>query len=184
MALVSCDFKEIILLIERFKLPMLIAAVALLILFTTTQVFANMFGFFSKEEFELSAPVEGHLLYEEQPVAGKKVFRKLNYGDDYIDEVTTGTDGRFSFPEKVIKTSKPSNMFDNESVIQHIYTLDENAEEVTIWAVRVFPYEHKDTLTEYLNDLVCDIAHEPQTYDIAAKEDKQHTFAVFTTCKL
>ena len=104
MALVSCDFKEIILLIERFKLPMLIAAVALLILFTTTQVFANMFGFFSKEEFELSAPVEGRLLYEEQPVAGKKVFRKLNYGDDYIDEVTTGTDGRFSFPEKVIKT--------------------------------------------------------------------------------
>ena len=68
MALVSCDFKEIILLIERFKLPMLIAAVALLILFTTTQVFANMFGFFSKEEFELSAPVEGRLLYEEQPL--------------------------------------------------------------------------------------------------------------------
>ena len=71
--------------------------------FNMFQVFANMFGFFSKEEFELSAPVEGRLLYEEQPVAGKKVFRKLNYGDDYIDEVTTGTDGRFSFPEKVIK---------------------------------------------------------------------------------
>ena len=75
-------------------------------------------------------------------------------------------------------------MFDNESVIQHIYTLDENAKEVTIWAVRLFPYEHKDTLTEYLSNLVCDIANEPETFDIAAKNDKQHTFAVFTTCKL
>ena len=58
----------------------------------------------------LSAPVEGRLLLDEQPVAGKKVFRRLNYGDEYIDEVTTSSDGRFSFPKKVIKTSKPSNM--------------------------------------------------------------------------
>jgi len=178
------DFLEIIFLMERFKLPLLIVVVAILILFTTTQVFANMFGFFSKEDFVLSAPVEGRLLFDEQPVAGKKVFRRLNYGDEYIDEVTTSSDGRFSFPKKVIKTSKPSNMFDNESVIQHIYTLDENAKEVTIWAVRLFPYEHKDTLTKYLSNLVCDIANEPETFDIAAKDNKQHTFAVFTTCKL
>lgn len=51
----------------------------------------------------LSAPVEGRLLFDEQPVAGKKVFRRLNYGDEYIDEVTTSSDGRFSFPKKLSK---------------------------------------------------------------------------------
>ena len=45
------DLLEIIFLMERFKLPLLIVVVAILILFTTTQVFANMFGFFSKEDF-------------------------------------------------------------------------------------------------------------------------------------
>lgn len=68
------DLLEIIFLMERFKLPLLIVVVAILILFTTTQVFANMFGFFSKEDFVLSAPVEGRLLFDEQPVAGKRYF--------------------------------------------------------------------------------------------------------------
>jgi len=179
----EANSRELYILLSRFKAYFLVI-VSITIIFTTTQACADMFGFFNKQDFVLSAPVKGQLLDKGQPVANTKVVRALTYGDEYIDEVTTSSDGRFSFPKKVIKTSKPSNMFDNESVIQHIYTLDENAKEVTIWAVRLFPYEHKDTLTEYLSNLVCDIANEPETFDIAAKNDKQHTFAVFTTCKL
>ncbi len=158
--------------------------VSIIIIFTTTQACADMFGFFNKQDFILSAPVKGQLLDDGQPVANTKVTRTLIYGDEYIDEATTDSDGHFSFPKKAIKTSKPSNMFDNESLIQHIYLENGTPEGIVLWYVTVSLHEESGTLTELLTSLVCDISKEPQTYDLPIKEAPEHVFTIYTTCKI
>ncbi|MBH0059265.1 hypothetical protein I6F65_20190 [Pseudoalteromonas sp. SWXJZ94C] len=164
------------------KLLLVIASIT--VIFTTPQAFANMFGFFDKQEFVLSAPVKGQLLNEGQPVADTKVIRSLTYGDEYLDETITDSNGNFSFAEKIIKTSKPSNMFDNGSLIQHIYLENGTPEGVVLWAVRVTLHEQSNTLKRLLANLVCEISKEPQTFDIPIEEDTSHTYAIYTSCKL
>ena len=145
---------------------------------------ADMFGFFNKQEFYLSAPVKGQLLDNGQPVANTKVMRSLTYGDEYVDETTTDEQGYFTFTEKTIKTGKPSNMFDNDSLVQHIYLENGTPEGIVLWYTLVSIHEDSDTLKALLAHLECDIGQEPQTYDIPIKEDTSHTFAIYTSCKL
>ena len=170
-------------MLSRFKAYLLVI-VSITIIFTTTQACADMFGFFNKQDFVLSASVKGQLLDDGQPVANTKVTRTLIYGDEYIDEATTDSDGYFSFPKKAIKTSKPSNMFDNESLIQHIYLENGTPEGIVLWYVTVSLHEESSTLTELLTSLVCDISKEPQTYDLPIKEAPEHVFTIYTTCKI
>ncbi|MBB1384089.1 MULTISPECIES: DUF6795 domain-containing protein [unclassified Pseudoalteromonas] len=170
-------------MLSRLKAYFLVI-VSIIIIFTTTQACADMFGFFNKQDFILSAPVKGQLLDDGQPVANTKVTRTLIYGDEYIDEATTDSDGHFSFPKKAIKTSKPSNMFDNESLIQHIYLENGTPEGIVLWYVTVSLHEESGTLTELLTSLVCDISKEPQTYDLPIKEAPEHVFTIYTTCKI
>jgi len=164
------------------QLAILIAT--LFVLFTTTQVFANMFGFFNKSDFILSAPVKGQLFDDGKPVANTKVMRSLTYGDEYIDETVTDEQGYFTFSEKTIKTSKPANMFDNDSLVQHIYLENGTPEGIVLWYTLVSLHENSQTLKRLLADLECDISKEPETYDIPIEEDTSHTFAIYTSCKL
>ena len=167
-------------LISAFK------AILSVILFsiTTTQACADMFGFFNKQDFVLSAPVKGQLLDKGQPVANTKVVRALTYGDEYKDEALTDENGFFTFTEKSIKTSKPANMFDNESLVQHVYLENGTPEGVVLWYTRVSMHEGSDTLKNLLADLECDIAKEPQTFDIPIKEAPEHFFTIYGACKI
>ena len=167
-------------LIPAFK------AISLVILFsiTSTQACADMFGFFNKQDYVLSAPVKGQLLDKGQPVANTKVVRALTYGDEYKDEAITDDNGFFTFKAKTIKTGKPSNMFDNESLHQHIYLENGTPEGVVLWYVIVSIHEDSETLERLLADLECDIAEEPQTYDIPIEEAPEHFFTIYGACKI
>ncbi|WP_149981843.1 DUF6795 domain-containing protein [Pseudoalteromonas rhizosphaerae] len=170
-------------MLSRFKAYFLVIA-AIIIIFTTTQACADMFGFFNKQDFVLSAPVKGQLLDKGQPVANTKVVRSLTYGDEYKDEAITDDNGYFTFTEKAIKTGKPSNMFDNESLIQHIYIENGTPEGIVLWYLTVSMHEDSDTLKDLLADLECDIAEEPQTYDIPIEEAQEHFFTIYGACKI
>lgn len=159
-------------------------SISALILFMTTQAYADMFGFFKKQDYVLSAPVGGVLLSDGKPQAGVEVLRSLTYGKEYVDKSVTDNRGHFSFPEKVIRTAKPANMFDNESVHQHIYIDNGTPEGIIVWYSIITLHPDSKTLVELLGSLVCDIAQEPQTYDIPIAENKGHTFTIYTTCKL
>lgn len=161
-------------------------AILLVILFsiTSTQACADMFGFFNKQDFVLSAPVKGQLLDKGQPVANTKVVRSLTYGDEYKDEAITDDNGFFTFTEKSIKTSKPANMFGNESLVQHVYLENGTPEGVVLWYTTVSMYEGSDTLKNLLANLECDIAEEPQTYDIPIEEAPEHFFTIYGACKI
>lgn len=151
---------------------------------TTTQACADMFGFFNKQDFVLSAPVKGQLLDKGQPVANTKVVRALTYGDEYKDEAITDDNGFFNFKAKTIRTSKPSNMFDNESLHQHIYLENGTPEGVVLWYTIVSMHEKSDTLKNLLANLECDIAKAPQTYDIPIEEAPEHFFTIYGACKI
>ncbi|MDQ9090423.1 hypothetical protein RC083_02310 [Pseudoalteromonas haloplanktis] len=159
-------------------------SISTLILLMTMQAYADMFGFFQKQDYVLSAPVKGVLLSDGKPQAGVEVLRSLTYSKEYIDKSVTDHYGRFSFPEKVIRTAKPSNMFDNESVHQHIYIDDGTPEGVIIWYSIISLNPDSQTLVKLLGNLVCDIAQEPHTYDIPIAENKGQSFTIYTTCKL
>ncbi len=146
---------------------------------TTTQACADMFGFFNKQDFVLSASVKGQLLDKGQPVANTKVVRALTYGDEYKDEAITDNNGFFNFKAKTIRTSKPSNMFDNESLHQHIYLENGTPEGVVLWYTIVSIHEDSETLERLLSDLQCDTATEPQTYDILIEEAPEHSFTIY-----
>ncbi len=170
--------------LSRLKVFLLVIVTITLVFFTTTQAFADMFGFSKKHNFILSASLNGELLNNGQPVANTVVTRTLTYGDEYTDEATTDDNGHFSFPEKIIKTSKPSNMFDNESLVQHVYLENGTPEGVVLWYVTISLHEDSDTLSELLKGLVCDISKEPQTYDIPIKEAPEHVFTIYGACKI
>jgi len=168
-------------LLSRFKAYFLVV-VSITIIFTTTQACADIFGFFNKQDFVLSAPVKGQLLDKGQPVANTKVVRALTYGDEYKDEAITDHNCFFTFTEKSIKTSKPANMFDNESLVQHVYLENGTPEGVVLWYITVSMHDGSDTLKSLLADLECDIAKDPQTYDIPIEEAPEHFFTIYGAC--
>ena len=153
-------------------------------LFTSTEVFAGMFGLFNKSDFLLSAPVQGVLLDNGKPVAKQKVTRLLTYGKEYIDKTITDENGRFRFDEKLIRTAKPAKMFDNDSLIQHIYLENGTPEGIVLWYTSISIHENSNTLKGLLGDLVCDLSNSPQTVDIQIEEAPEHTFAIYGMCEL
>ena len=170
--------------LSRLKIFVLVIVSIAVVFFTTSQACADMFGFFNKQDFILSAPMKGQLLDNGQPVANTKVMRSLTYGDEYVDETTTDEQGYFTFTEKTIKTGKPSNMFDNESLVQHIYLENGTPEGVVLWYTTVSMHEGSNTLKNLLANLECDIAEEPQTYDIPIEEAPEHFFTIYGACKI
>ncbi|MCO7252213.1 DUF6795 domain-containing protein [Pseudoalteromonas sp. Ps84H-4] len=153
-------------------------------LFISTEVFAGMFGLFNKSDFLLSAPVQGILLDNGKPVAKQKVIRSLTYDKEYIDETITDENGRFRFDEKLIRTAKPANMFDNDSLIQHIYLENGTPEGIVLWYTSISIHENSNTLRGLLSDLVCELSKSPQTVDIQIAEAPEHTFAIYGMCEL
>lgn len=150
----------------------------------STLVFADMLGFLKKQDVVLSREVQGLLLDNGRPLSNIKVFRVLTYGEEYLDQVITDENGHFYFPEKIIRTSKPSQMFFNSNLHQHIYAKTTNDDELVVWYGNIIQAEDSETLTELLSDLVCDITDDAKTYDIPAKEDPSKLFVIYTRCKL
>ena len=170
-------------MLSRFKAHISVI-ISIAIIFTTTQAYADIFGFFNKQDFVLSAPMKGQLLDKGQPVANAKVVRALTYGDEYKDEAITDHNGFFTFTEKSIKTSKPANMFDNESLVQHVYLENGTPEGVVLWYTIVSIHEDSETLERLLSDLQCDTSTEPQTYDIPIEEAPEHFFTIYGACQI
>ena len=165
---------------RRFIVVVSIAFLSLV----STLVFADMFGFLKKQDVVLSREVHGLLLDNGQPLSNIKVFRVLTYGEEHLDQVVTDENGHFYFPDKIIRSSKPSQMFFNSSLNQHIYAKTDNDDELVLWYARITQAEDSETLTELLSHLVCDIANDAKTYDIPSKEDPSQLFVIYTQCKL
>lgn len=161
----------------------LLIVISLSVLVTiSTQVFANMFSFARKQAITLSHGVKGHIVKSGKPLKNITVYRSLTYGKEYVDEVKTHDDGSFSFPARVIQSSKPNKMFDNDSILQNI-SIKNGTDEISLWIVFVRPSLHQsEALARNLKQLSCDIDNEGQTYDVPFDENLNGTFAIFSPC--
>ena len=140
-------------------------------------------AFVNKQDVTLSLSIKGRLLSKGEPQQGVTVTRELIYGDTYIDEAISDNNGYFYFDNKTIRSSKPSNMFFNSSLLQSIYIKNKKDEDSVLWILSTVFTEQQDLLADKLIDLECELTKEPITYDIPIK-NTGHFFTVYTRCKL
>lgn len=160
--------------------------VSILLLLYSFSVNAGIFGFFNRESFLLSPQVQGQLLESGKAVVGKTIYRELYYDGRHLDQTVTDQQGRFTFPASSIRTSTPTSMFGNDSLMQHIYFRKADGNEFTLWLAKLFYEGDQDsfTLKEQLIKLECDIANNAQTYDVPVQENPDHNIVVHTLCNL
>ncbi|WP_225913145.1 transthyretin-like family protein [Pseudoalteromonas arctica] len=153
----------------------------ILFLLIPMQGCADMFGFLNKQDVTLSLPVKGRLLNNGEPQQGVKVTRELIYGDTYIDEAISDNNGYFYFDNKTIRSSKPSSMFFNSSLLQSIYIENKKDEDSILWYTTIQFTEEQALLSDILNNFECELSEEARTYDIPIKNTGQF-YTVYTRC--
>ncbi|WP_225305702.1 DUF6795 domain-containing protein [Pseudoalteromonas sp. TAB23] len=108
---------------------------------------------------------------------------ELIYGDTYIDEAISDNNGYFYFDNKTIRSSKPSNMFFNSSLLQSIYIKNKKDEDSILLYTTIQFTEEQALLSDILNNFECELSEEATTYDIPIKNTDQF-YTVYTRCKL
>ncbi len=95
-----------------------------------------MFGLFKRYDVHLCPAVAGRITDNGVPLAAVTVQRELVYADNKVrrDKVTTDADGRFSLPERNIRSSLPGNMFAHDHTWQLI-SLEHDGRVLTLWNV-------------------------------------------------
>lgn len=142
---------------------------------------ADMFGFFNKQDVTLSLQIKGRLLKNGEPQAGVIITRELIYGDTYTDNVISDSNGDFYFKSKTIRSSNPSNMFFNSSLLQSIYIGNKKDEDSILWDAAIQFTQEQALLSDMLNHFECDLSEEAETYDIPIKDTGQY-YTVYTRC--
>ena len=131
----------------------------LVLVLTSHEVNADMFGLFAKKyDVHLSPAVHGRITRHGEPVAGLTIIRDVEYGDSYTDKATTDADGRFEFGERLIQSTLPGDVFTQETrVIQEIYT-QENSTRHLLWWSPQFGTIPNQAIADRLSQLNCDLA--------------------------
>ena len=144
----------------------------------------DMFGWFKREEVLLSSPVQGQLLDGDKPLSGITVTRELTYGKEYTDTAVTDSNGNFSFPNKMIKSNKPNQMFDNDSIDHNIFISHKN-KSLILWTVRLSHNPANDTgLVRNLNNLICNINIPAKIYFLPIEKEKTRSFSIYSMCNI
>lgn len=168
---------------KRF-LVIVIFAVSTLLFLLSTQAATTMFGLFKKYDVHLSPEVHGVITNNGTPVVGLKVFRGLTYGDDkeLIDETLTDDEGRFSFPEKNIRSRKPGSMFDESRIRQVVFTKKEN-KDFMLWYTQAIGINPNKALTERLEKLHCELTDSEEQFEFDSVEYPQAGYLVHSICR-
>jgi len=168
---------------KRFLVIVILAVSALLFLLST-QAATTMFGLFKKYDVHLSPEVHGVITNDGAPVVGLKVFRGLTYGDDkeLIDETLTDDEGRFSFPEKNIRSRKPGSMFDESRIRQVVFTKKEN-KDFMLWYTQAIGINPNKALTERLEKLHCELTDSEEQFEFDSVEYPQAGYLVHSICR-
>ncbi|MDN2664612.1 hypothetical protein OW492_14635 [Psychromonas sp. 14N.309.X.WAT.B.A12] len=164
----------------------LFSVISILLLVFSVSACTDIFGFFSRETFLLSPPIQGQLLDTGKVVVGKTVYRELYYDGRHLDQTVTDQHGKFTFPASTIRTSTPSSMFGNDSLMQHIYLGKPGENEFTLWLAKLFynGNQHSLTLKGKLSELRCDVANSAKTYDVPVQENPEHKIVIHTLCNM
>ncbi|MCG6202834.1 DUF4198 domain-containing protein [Psychromonas antarctica] len=143
-----------------------------------------MFAFLKKYDVHLCPEVHGRITLEGKPLPGLDVYRSLTYGDDdeLLEKELTDADGRFSFPEKNIRSRKPGSMFD-ESSIRQIIDVDYDGKRYLLWGTLAIGIIPNKALSEKLMTLNCEIQSSDEKRRFPSIEYPQANHLVRGVCR-
>lgn len=143
-----------------------------------------MFGLFKRYDVHLCPAVSGRITDNGNPLAGATIKRELVYADNKVrrDTTVTDADGRFSLPERNIRSNLPGNMFAYDRTSQFI-ALNHMGTEFILWSTiqqgigKVAEYESK------LTELNGDIKSPEVTFSFGENTSTHISYGVRTICR-
>lgn len=129
-----------------------------------------MFWPFKKYDVEMSPEVRGVIKLDGVPLSGLTVYRELFYegykdGKKISDEAITNAKGEFQFPEFVIRSRAPKDIFGQSfPIIQDIY-IRRSSKETLLWRASKFS-SIVPLISELLLNLDCDLNSEELSYEL------------------
>ncbi|KAA8981249.1 DUF6795 domain-containing protein [Halospina sp. K52047b] len=160
-------------------IPLLVAASYFLY---SSEVMADMFGWFKRYDVHLSPEVRGQLKDKGKPLKGALITREVHYGKSYIDRTRTDSEGNFSFSPRSIRSSLPSRPLTEARVIQLIHA-QVRGESYILWQAATEDIVTPKAFRKHLNRLSCDISNPDKTHHLHNHEHPQFDHNVGSICR-
>ena len=144
-------------------------------------MFDQITQYFKKYDVHLSPEVHGSVSNNGIPIENIEVYRTLDYDKEYVDRVRTDSNGRFSFPEKVIKSRRPGKLFD-ETRIRQVVGLTYEGEKYLLWYL-TGEAGPSQAITERLGTLNCDLTTPEMEFAFSNYEHPNFSHAAFSICR-
>lgn len=151
-------------MIKRTAVPFLIVLIAV----PATGVYAGMFSFLKKYDVLLFPAVEGSLNYQGKPLAGVEIIREAT-------TVLTDSNGRFSFPEWLARSSTPGKPL-VEAPLRQVIAARYEGEYFVLWQYTTDQTDRVPVIAELLKNLNCDLEHKEidHYFAVPGKPDLSH----------
>lgn len=147
-----------------------------------SEVSAGMFGFGKKTEVHLSPEVRGIVTLHGELVEGAQVVRTLDYDREYREEMTTGKDGRFHFPEKNIRSDRPDKMLD-ETRVRQIITVNYQGQKYLLWYATPGTIYWRTGIANKLSSMRCELTSPEIEHGFENIEKPQFPHSTFSICR-
>ena len=156
--------------------------IGVLLLVGISEGSAGMFGLGKKTEVHLSPEVKGVVLLNGHPVAGAQVVRTLDYDQEYREELVTGEDGTFYFPEKNIQSSRPNKLMD-ETRVRQIVTVNYQGEKYLLWYATPGTIHWRTGIAKRLSSMRCELTNPETEQGFENVEKPQFPHSTFSVCR-
>lgn len=160
-------------------IPLLVAASYFLY---SSEVMADMFGWFKRYDVHLSPEVKGQLTDSGKPLKGILITRELHYGKSYNDETRTDQNGNFSFPSRHIRSSLPGRPLTEARVIQFIHA-HINDKTFLLWQAATGNINVPKAFREHLSHLNCEISDPEITHHLHNYEHPRFDHNIGSICR-
>ncbi|MEQ6886293.1 DUF6795 domain-containing protein [Salicola sp. Rm-C-2C1-2] len=148
----------------------------------SSEVMADMFGWFKRYDVHLSPEVKGRILEDGEPIADVDVYRELIYAEHYMEKTVTDSEGRFSFPEKTIRSREPGKLLGVEHITQSI-TADHGQKTYLLWRTTSTSTTPERVIVEKLNHMECDLSNAETLHHFTIAEHPNFTHNVRGICR-
>ncbi|WP_235937494.1 DUF6795 domain-containing protein [Marinobacter caseinilyticus] len=146
------------------------------------EVNAGMFGFFKQYNVHLSPEVKGRITINGTSIPDIEIERILDYDQEYIETTRTDQHGRFYFPAKNIKSSRPGKLLD-ESRIRQVIGLSYQGQRYLLWYTTTSSLVAEQVLVEKLNNLSCDLANPEKRHEFRIHENPSFYHVILSICR-
>ena len=137
--------------------------------------------YFKQYDVYLSPEVHGAISKHGVPLRNVEVYRNLDYDKAYRDTAQTDLNGQFSFPEKIIKSSRPGKLFD-ETRIRQVIGLVHEDEKYLLWYL-TDDIGQKGAIAEHLRAMKCDLTTPEMEFAFDNHEHPGFPHAAFSICR-